>query len=70
MFWGKEVHITSVTKNGVSTHIKVEVTTKTGETGGFNLMIYNKGSMRVTKKKGEDVIFVEVFTEEIIKSPC
>ena len=67
MFWGKEVHITSVTKNRVSKHIKVEVTTKTGETGGVNLMIYNKGSMRVTKKKGEDVMFVEVLTEEIIK---
>ena len=40
MLWGKEVLVKSVNKNGVAVLITAEVTTKSGEAGLSNLMIY------------------------------
>ena len=65
--WENKVKITYVTKSGYSTTINVEVTTKTGDSGEANLIIYNKGSMRLTKKRGEDVKYVQTLSESIIR---
>ena len=40
MLWGKEVLVKSVNKNGVAVPITAEVTTKSGEAGLSNLMLY------------------------------
>ena len=65
--WGREVHITSVRRGGAAVTITVEVKTKNGVAGKANLMIYSKGSMRITKKRGEDVRYVKSLSEFIVR---
>ena len=65
--WGREVHISSVRRGGAAVTITVEIKTKNGVAGKANLMIYSKGSMRITKKRGEDVIYVKSLSEFIVR---
>ena len=66
---GQEIHIKSVRNTGASITVDVEVTTKLGEVGSAHLMLYtSKGSMRITKKRGEDAQIVRTLSEEIIRS--
>ena len=65
---GREMYIKSVRRTSPSAvTIDVEVTSKNGKAGVASLVIYSKGSMRITKKKGEDAIFVKTLAEKIIK---
>ena len=60
LIWGREIQIISVRKSAIHVTIGVKVTTKQGDAGEATLMIYKKGNMRLTKKKGEDVKFAKL----------